>query len=227
MKPAIVDAAANVTTSHPRALAAAARVSRRCSQPVTAVPCGHTFCRPCFYPGLRATGGATTACPLCRTPIEIADCDPPVDATLWSRIRAEHSTRVERRAKVEAAKDRKAAQEGGSRDGDRGERQLSDAMRPLPNAPPREVTRTRLRDEMRRHQSTLLASVPDYFQRLEAELNRSEGELLRCRCPARYVTLRQVSTGFHHRGNLGREYHICPKATRGARSGCNFFEWLV
>ena len=81
----------------------------RSASPSFSSPCRRragTFCKPCFYPAVKATGskhsgsnssnrrgGTAAACPSCRRRARppIAACNPPIEMDLWSRLQEEAS----------------------------------------------------------------------------------------------------------------------------------------
>lgn len=75
---------------------------------------------------------------------------------------------------------------------------------------------------MQRHTSRLLAANPSYFANLEAELRRPSGELFRCNCPERFVSIRRSYPAGGPRA--GRSYYMCEMRKGGDhRSGCSYF----
>ena len=188
--------------------------------PITTEICRHSFCRDCYFPaiehymptaGARAGGTGEKRCPLCRRCISLEEArDARVDEVLWTAVRRAFPAQSARRqAQAEAAA--RQQRDGGS-----------SAEPALPLALQRDLTRA----EMLRHRPVLEAACPNYFDLLEAELARPGGELVRCRCPARFVALRKTQ-----RDN-GRPFHSCPlwrrERTPGeAARGCNMFEYVL
>jgi hypothetical protein len=177
-------------------------------------PCQHYFCSGCFYPAIRVA----KCCPICRAPITLEQSDPPVDTQLWDRLRRECPEIVERRRKRMAAE--AAKQEAGGR------QQIADGR---PRAPPPQLVRDRVREQMVQHRATLVGSAPDYFLRLEEELMRPPHEIERCSCAAAFVMIRRLVR--KEGPNKGREYQSCPlrraNVPRGTGPGCDRFQWVV
>ena len=188
-------------------------------EPVS-TPCNHHFCRTCFYPAVSATGPRDIrACPNCRNPIPLDKCDPPVEHALWRTLQEQYPQRVARRREAEARAAARAVRTDMPGGGTAG--QSSDA----PGAPPLQLERDRLREEMRTHRAVLEAVHADYFVRLEAELARPRSEVWRCRCAPRFVCVRRqvAAAGANH----GRLYIGCPMHNRQGSGGCRYFEWLA
>ena len=166
-------------------------------------PCKHSFCQTCII----TASEQSMHCPLCRTalpPYYVA----PVDEILWSKVKSECRVQLAPRLKSAA----------------RIETSLS--VLAIINHRKRQEKNDTLRQLMRVNRSQLISSCPDYFEKLEIELE-SGGGIFRCKCSARFVCLRRRlrTPG----ANLGREYVSCPLYRWGAppREGCGFFEYVL
>ena len=188
-------------------------------EPVT-TSCRHSFCKRCFYPAIKSAGGAKEVgtssdeakrCPLCRAEIgvEVA-ANMVVDAALWQRVRAMYPERVARRTRqleAEARANGVSARRARCRS-----RSIGTSA----------ATRCRAPHAPRGCDARLLPKA-------EAELQKPESELVRCRCPARYVCIGRVAGASSQ--FPGRAYHGCPLWVRGrssgARADCGFLQWEI
>ena len=220
-------------------------------EPITHAACHNSFCRKCYFPAITAAGGgraaaadgrssavgtcaALKACPLCRGAISLEEASAArVDEVLWVAIRSAFPAQVaaryasEREAAKKAANEAAAAAAAGGGDAATAAATaaVAAAAASSSSALPLSLRRDLARDEMRRHQATLEGANPAYFRLLEAELRRPGGELVRCRCPARFVALRGRIA---HGPSAGREYYGCPLYRREGRRGsdyCGLWMW--
>lgn len=197
-------------------------------EPVSA-PCGHKFCRPCYYPGIMANNPRhARTCPCCRQEVPPEAYDPPVLGEMWAMLQREYAPRVsQRRAHFQTlARQQQAAAQARRR------QQKQSGLEP----PPPEVEAD-IRNDIRAHRDQLrhamqalapaLAAhgveVAAYFQKLELELCRPSGELYRCDCVPRYVMLRKAAG---REGQQGRLYHGCPLWMPGKGGGCGKHVWV-
>ena len=162
---------------------------------------------------------------MCRAPIPLSLCEPPVNAPLWEELQRRYPGLVRKRAREEALKEAQKAREGES----------SAAT----------LQRDRLQALMESHRGLLEAACPDYFGKLPQELQRPLQEILRCTCalPSSgegshglgYIMLRRTARSGR---NAGRTYAACPLGKPGdqhagaagsvaAAAGCNRWRWDV
>ena len=185
-------------------------------EPLKSPVCDHRFCHVCFYSAVKSAGHS---CPLCRAKISIEQSDPPIDHELWQFLQERYPERVRRRA-ARLRADQQVGAVSASVAGPSG------APQPGPPPPPSlALQRDRIYEEMRTHQGILERAAPDYFPLLRLELARPQGELVRCRCASKFVSIRR-------KAQSGREYWGCPLYNRNASGsgpsrGCNYFQWVV
>lgn len=184
-------------------------------EPVGTPVCRHRFCKPCFYPAVKA---AKYKCPVCREPIALALCTPPVDEALWAELKRDHPEAVlhrrKRLAKEAAAKeavaDTSMVSVGAALSTLRGGEDASLAS----------AERDMLLAEMQSHRRVLEESMPDYFRKLPLELARPSAEIQRCNCAERYVSVPKSTAN-------GREFYGCPLWKRNRERGCSYFQWTM
>jgi hypothetical protein len=200
-------------------------------EPITHAACHNSFCRSCYYQaiqpppngGMPMPGAPPPArrCPICRGTISLEEAhSASVDVGLWKAIQGAFPTHVAHRREQL----RQAAQEAAAaavRNGGCAPPQAGSAHDATQHA----LQRDMLRELMQRHRAVLETAQKDYFRRIEVELERPPGELVRCHClPVRFVALRG-------RTHSGREFYNCPLRQRyapaGMRTGCNLWQWVL
>ena len=200
-------------------------------EPITHAACHNSFCRSCYYLAIQPPPKVGTPvpgapppvrrCPICRGTISLEEAHcASVDVGLWKAIQDAFPTHVAHRREQL----RQAAQEAAAaavRNGGCAPPQAGSAHDATQHA----LQRDMLRELMQRHRAVLETAQKDYFRRIEVELERPPGELVRCHClPVRFVALRGRTHG-------GREFYNCPLRQRyapeGMRTGCNFWQWVL
>ena len=168
-------------------------------------PCGHHFCKHCFYPSVKAAGSASTPkCPLCRDVIPLERCDPAVDAALWCKLQSLYPDMVRRRMS-ELSASTSASNHAPTNAG------AASAAPPGGDS----LARDRLHALMARHMHALRANDREYEEKLLVELARPLHEVARCKCVVPngdgrgYVMVRRTAA-YSTQGNNGRSYYRCP-----------------